>query len=63
MTAYRCPGCSRPFDTVTGLDAHRRHPAARTGCRYRPGEHRGMYRPGYLAAPGPWGRRELVKAA
>lgn len=47
-----CPGCSRPFLSVLGLDAHRRHPSALPGCRYRPGERRGAYRPGYLSRGG-----------
>ncbi len=47
-----CPGCGRPFMSVLGMDAHRRHPAAATGCRYRPGERRGAWRPGYLVRVG-----------
>ena len=46
-----CPGCGRPFGSVLGLDAHRRHPATPAGCRYRPGERRGAWRPGYLSRP------------
>ena len=46
--AVSCPGCGRIFDTVLGLDSHRRHPAALPGCRWREWERRGAYRPGFL---------------
>ncbi len=45
-TGPECPGCGRPFASYLGLDAHRRHLAARPRCRYRPGERRIAYRVG-----------------
>jgi hypothetical protein len=43
-----CPGCGRVFETVGGLDTHRRHPRAGQDCRYRPGSPRLGFHPGRL---------------